>query len=148
MLCVYCLYILAFLSCRLFPFPAFLECCDRISREKTLSHFSRHKVTQFVFYCTDILFFVSCVKNVVFVVFFVFVKNVIFVILVINNVVMNVIFVILVINVNVINVNVINVLFVTLVNNAINITLKTPQRVIATHWRARERTYISCVLSR
>ena len=61
---------------------------------------------------------------------------------------MNVIFVILVINVNVINVNVINVLFVTLVNNAINITLKTPQRVIATHWGARERTYISCVLSR
>ena len=34
---------------------------------------------------------------------------------------MNVIFVIIVINVNVIN-----VLFVTLVNNAINITLKTP----------------------
>ena len=129
MLCVYCLYILAFLSCRLFPFPAFLERCDRISREKTLSHFSRHKVTQFVFYCTDILFFVSCVKNVVFVVFFVFVKNVIFDIIVINIVVMNVIFVILVINVNVIN-----VLFVTLVNNAINITLKTPQRVIATHW--------------
>ena len=130
MLCVYCLYILAFLSCRLFPFPASLKCCERFSREKILSHFSRHKVTQFVFYCTDILFFISCVKNVVFVVFFVFVKNVIFVILVINIVVKNVIFVILVINVN-----------------AINITLKNPQCAIATHWGQEKEliSHVSCL---